>query len=107
MEISEKFKKLVYWSGKSKYEFSKIIGLERPDNLYNVLNGKVPNPGEELIRRVKLAFPNVSSDFLIGVSDDIEIPTNSLNEIEELKESISELKREKNIYLNAVEKLSK
>lgn len=95
METAEKFRQVVSWSGKSKYEFSKMIGLERPDNLYNVLNGKVPNPGEDLIRRIKMAFPKINSDFLLGVGDEIEEA--------ETQDEIKRLRRENQLLSMALE----
>jgi len=49
----------------SAYIFSKRLGFKRPDALYKVLDGSTKNPGVDLARAVKKAFPNYMYEWIL------------------------------------------
>ncbi len=100
----------------SAYEFSKILGFKRPDNLYKILDGSTRNPGIEFVRTIKKKFSKYSYDWIIdGVGEkytdvydnDLKILKDKDNKILQLEKVLSESDAKIFRYENMIDVLTK
>lgn len=62
--VSDRLLQLIQHYDISTLEFSKLIGFERADKIYNILNGKF-NPSFEILVAITNKFVEVNIDWLI------------------------------------------
>lgn len=95
-EQTERLRKVIESTGMSTLSFSKEIGLETPQRVYNVMKGK-NKISKDLAIRISKKFDSVSAIWLLSgsqtLSDSVHI-NNSKNsdEVATLKEQIIEYK---------------
>lgn len=65
--VSERFQAIIDYTGLSAAAFSKEIGFERADKIYNILNGKF-NPSYDILLAITNKFVSINIDWLISGS---------------------------------------
>ena len=82
LEINKNIKKLIENLGTTPYEFSKSIGNDRPQNIYNIVNEKVEVSATTLNKIFK-KYPDYKDFVLNGNIDIITVP-NSIEKIRKI-----------------------
>jgi hypothetical protein len=88
---------------KDKARFSREIGMDRPDNLYNLLNGDTKNSSDVLVKILN-KFENINPRWLLFESGEISIDENS--QIKELKNRLEGLEKKIEVYKEIIRDLS-
>jgi transcriptional regulator with XRE-family HTH domain len=108
--LSERFSFLIDSTGLSINEFVQSVGGTSA-KYYRIMRSEV-KPSHDTYLEISKKFPDISLDWLINgrgkpfFEKDDRIEEKLKKDIEQLEVEIEMLKREKNIYLNVIEKLS-
>ena len=71
MDAKERIEKLLEMNGLNAKTLSERIGLDRPQALYDILNGKTKSITEKMAVKIISAFPNIQKVWLITGEGDI------------------------------------